>query len=77
MMMLMMLLVMVMGNLISKEGDVCEEVKKSVDCIVLRTGRRHVPGQILILMMAMGLAMMVRKLTKVLVVRIGHHKYCC
>ena len=39
----MMLLVMVMGNLISKEGDVCEEVKKSVDCIVLRTGRRHVP----------------------------------
>ena len=45
MMMLMMLLVMVTGNLISKEGDVCKEVKKSVDCIVLRTGRRHVPDQ--------------------------------
>ena len=77
MMMLMMLLVMVMGNLISKEGDVCEEVKKSVDCIVLRTGRRHIPDQTLILMVAMGLAMMVRMLTKILVVGIGHHNYCC
>ena len=47
MMMMMMMtstvMVMMVANLIPEEGDVCEEVKKCVNCVVLRTGWRHIP----------------------------------
>ena len=42
-MMMTMMILMMVPNLIPKEGDVCEEVKKCVNCVVLRTGWRHVP----------------------------------
>ena len=38
-----------MKNLVPKECEICEEVKKSVDCIVLRAGRRNVPDKIFLI----------------------------
>ena len=72
MIVLMLVLVMVMGDLVGKEGDVCEEVKKSVDCIVLRAGRRHVPDKIFLLKLFISVM-----LKMVSVVRIARHYHCC